>query len=260
MRLLRALHKHLPERPVLVEPFVGAGALFGNTLHQKVYINDLNGDLINLYRQIKEKKDKFIKSCEHYFSGIYNNKSAYYELRERFNQSLDDFERGYLFLYLNRHGYNGLCRYNSTGGYNVPFGQYRSPYFPAKEMHFFQERLQTVEISNIDYAQFMRNLMTQQNPKDLVFYCDPPYMPISKTANFTNYTGELFTDANQHQLASLSQSLWQAGAAVMISNHDLPILRKLYKPAAFKKIQVKRVINCRSDRRTAVDELLAIKS
>ena len=258
MRLIQKLLANLPRRPILVEPFVGAGALFANTDHAPVFINDINADLINIYKQLKHEKTRFIKAAAKYFSGQYHNPADYYAIRDQFNQSNRPFERACLFLYLNRHGYNGLCRYNLNGEYNVPFGDYKSPYFPQAELNYFIERLQTVKISNLSYIDFMKKIASKADLNNLVFYCDPPYVPLSKTANFTSYSASKFTLDDQKQLADISAQLWKEGAAVMISNHDLPLTRSLYQPAEIKPVLVKRVINCRTDLRLDVKELLAI--
>lgn len=258
MRIISTLLAHLPERSILVEPFVGAGALFANTHHDAIVINDINTDLINVYKQLKQRKLKFIKAAEKYFSGKYHNASAYYAIREQFNQSNDAFERAYLFLYLNRHGYNGLCRYNQQGAYNVPFGEYKSPYFPRAEMLFFAERLKKAKISNLSYIDCLKKIADSQNLKRTVIYCDPPYVPLSKTANFTGYHAAKFTLDDQEILADLCHYLWKQGAAIMISNHDLPLTRTLYRLAKIKSLLVKRVISCRSDLRQNAEELLAI--
>ena len=93
---------------------------------------------------IRVRADIFIFT---YFSGKYNNEEQYYKLRKQFNETNDQHKRAVLFVYLNRHGYNGLCRYNLKGGYNVPFGRYKAPYFPEKEMLVFHEKAQNAEIT-----------------------------------------------------------------------------------------------------------------
>lgn len=259
MRLMNALLTHLPERPILAEPFVGAGALFANTSHTKVYINDINKDLINLYHQLKVKKNPFIKLAQTYFSGKHNCATAYYEIRDQFNQSKKLMERACLFLYLNRHGYNGLCRYNQKSQYNVPFGHYKSPYFPFKELLSFSERLQNAELSQLSYDEFFAYLKDKEAIQDIAFYCDPPYVPLSKTASFTRYAPTEFTLEDQKTLANHCHALWQEGAGLLISNHDLPLTRRLYKKAILKSLSIKRVINCRTDlRQEDVAELLGI--
>ena len=126
----------------LVEPFVGAGSVFLNSNFKHYLLNDINADLINLYKELKRSPDEFISDSKKLFVDLNNHPDAYYEYRVQFNKSNDVYERAMLFLYMNRHGYNGLCRYNLKGIFNVPFGKYKKPYFPEKEMYFFAEKAQ----------------------------------------------------------------------------------------------------------------------
>ena len=93
-----------------------------------------------MYKIIKRKPKQFIQDAKAYFQDEYNQEEVYYQLREEFNNSKDVYLRSFLFLYMNRHGYNGLCRYNKSGGFNVPFGRYKKPYFPEAELFFFAEK------------------------------------------------------------------------------------------------------------------------
>jgi len=126
----------------LVEPFVGGGSVFLNLDFDEYLLMDMNKDLINLFNIIKNQPTEFIADAQIFFNGDKNQPEKYYDLRSRFNQSTDPYERSLLLLYLNRHGYNGLCRYNKSGGYNVPFGRYKHPYFPSDELKYFSEKAQ----------------------------------------------------------------------------------------------------------------------
>ena len=257
-RLVPTLQSLLPEKTHLVEPFVGAGALFLNSAHDHVAVNDINADLINLFRLCQTKSELLINDAKKFFVGRYNQEAAYYRLRMRFNKSKDLWERALLFLYLNRHGYNGLCRYNSKGLYNVPFGDYIRPYFPQRELEVFIERAQSVTFECQDYAQFMGSFLQQKRRLDhMTFYCDPPYAPITRTANFTGYSAKRFTLDDQRQLATLAKALTNKGATVLISNHDTPFTREIYKGAKCKLIEVRRTISCNISARDKVAELIA---
>lgn len=260
MRLIEFLIAHLPQKPILVEPFVGAGALFANTTHRPVFINDINQDLINLYKQIKKSHSKFITHSQLFFQPSFNQKKTYYQLRDQFNSTTDPWLRAILFLYLNRHGYNGLCRYNLKGGYNVPFGEYKAPYFPLKEIRFFARRLKAAKISTLHFVDFLNRLTKHPDVKNMVVYCDPPYVPLSQTANFTGYAACKFTQQDQEMLADCAVELTKRGAKVMLSNHDTPMTRHLYKNAKIQTVQVQRAISCQGDSRVMVSELLAIYS
>lgn len=256
-RLLSTLQKHLPKRKYLIEPFVGAGALFLNTNHPHLILNDINPDLMALYRHLKQSNKKFIQEANHFFLPKYNRKTTYYRLRRQFNRSEDSWERAILFLYLNRHGYNGLCRYNLKGGYNVPFGRYKQPYFPEKEMQHFHRRAVDAEFHNIDYATLLEKWCQHPEVSNSVFYCDPPYTPLSKTANFTSYAGQTFTDEDQKKLAYFAKKLAKKGAVVIISNHDTPFTREIYTGAACHSLNVTRSISCQGKLRQKASEVIA---
>ncbi|MFI4938268.1 MAG: Dam family site-specific DNA-(adenine-N6)-methyltransferase [Candidatus Berkiellales bacterium] len=256
-RLIPVLKSHLPARTCLVEPFVGAGALFLNTDYPETVLNDINPDLINLYQQIQKKGKKFIPEAKKFFTTKHNVEKKYYHIREHFNESDDLWLRALYFLYLNRHGYNGLCRYNLKGYYNVPFGDYKRPYFPEAELEFFQRRAKKVRFYCQDYVSLLKNYAKQSNLSHLVLYCDPPYTPLTKTANFTGYAAHRFTLEHQTQLAELAKTLAQKGAIVIISNHDTPFTRQIYQGAAIQPLKVARSISCSGANRRKVGEVIA---
>ncbi len=140
--LVEHIAAKLPQANKLIEPFVGAGSVFLNTHYKRYLLNDINPDLINLYNLLKAQPDAVIHDARQFFTSGNNQESVYYGLREEFNATTDDYYRAVLFLYLNRHGYNGLCRYSLTGRFNVPFGRYKKPYFPEEEMLVFAEKSQ----------------------------------------------------------------------------------------------------------------------
>ena len=257
-RLLGTLTSQLPDCAYLVEPFVGAGALFLNTTHQKVIVNDINPDLINLYKQIQNTGLRFIRDAKKLFTQSQNKSIVYYRNREKFNLTSDEWERALLFLYLNRHGYNGLCRYNLKGLYNVPFGAYVTPYFPQDELEFFYNRSQNVVFHCKDYAALFKQLSNHSKINQMVIYCDPPYAPLSKTANFTGYAAHRFTLDDQKKLAVHAKALAQKGAIVLISNHDTPFTREIYQEATLEKLTVSRTISCKGMARQKVKEVIAI--
>jgi DNA adenine methylase len=121
--LIEDINAKLPEAKKLIEPFVGAGSVFLNTNYSKYLLNDINPDLINLYNIVKHQFSDYITDSAKMFTSVYNEEQRYYQIRQEFNDSADIYERAVYFLYLNRHGYNGLCRYNNSGKFNVPFGR-----------------------------------------------------------------------------------------------------------------------------------------
>lgn len=251
--LMKEIKAHLPEADVLVEPFVGAGSVFLNTQYSAYHLNDINPDLINLYQLLKSKPDQIIADVERLMQESNNQAERYYALRDEFNQCNDIQRRSALFVYLNRHGYNGLCRYNRKGGYNVPFGRYKRPYFPQKEMWAFAEKAQLATFSCLSYQDVMRNA-----PANAVIYCDPPYAPISDTAKFTDYARVGFSLDDQHQLAVLAREAAAQGTSVLLSNHDTALTRELYRGAKLTKLHVSRTISRHGASRKKVGELLAL--
>lgn len=254
-RLLDAILPELPPGRRLVEPFVGSGAVFMNSEYPAYLLCDLNADLIGLYEVLAERKENFIEECRGYFAGG-NDSGLFYERRAAFNRLQPGRERAALFLYFNRHGYNGLIRYNAKGEFNVPFGRYATPYFPEREMLAFIEKTRKakVEFLACDFRDAFRKLR-----KGDTVYCDPPYIPLSETANFTSYAGNSFGAADQLQLASLAEKSAARGVRVVVSNHDAGEARLLYKAAAYmREFSVRRFISCNGLKRDMVDELLAV--
>lgn len=252
-QIIDTLQKHLPRGGRLIEPFVGSGAVFLNTHYPAYTLSDANADLIGLFRHVQAEGEGFIDDCRRYFVPETNTAEAFYALRERFNTTADAREKAALFLYLNRHAYNGLCRYNLSGAFNAPFGRYKKPYFPAREMRAFRDRARTVEFVTGPYLA----AMAQARPGDVV-YCDPPYVPLSATANFTSYSAGGFGPDDQQALAHTARRLAAHGVAVLISNHDLDLTRSAYAGARIVSFDVRRTISCNGRARNKVRELLAI--
>lgn len=253
--LLNDIHRYLPESDCLVEPFVGAGALFLNSQFQRYILADINQDLINLYQTLKLAVDTFICDAKQLFINDNNQAEQFYHLRNEFNQSQDHYYRALLFFYLNRHCYNGLCRFNLKGLFNVPFGRYKRIYFPEEELLWFAEKAQNAQFFCQSYQQTL--LMV---PKGAVVYCDPPYAPLSNTANFTAYHTNQFAITEQQQLASLAKQVAeQQRATLLISNHDTNATRQWYNQANYLySVQAKRTISSKSTGRVKVNELLAL--
>ncbi|WP_042151269.1 MULTISPECIES: Dam family site-specific DNA-(adenine-N6)-methyltransferase [unclassified Pseudoalteromonas] len=252
--LVEEINKRLPDADTLVEPFLGAGSVFLNSDFKHYVLNDINADLINLYNELKRSPDEFILDARKLFVELNNDADAYYAYRKQFNECQDIYERAILFLYMNRHGYNGLCRYNLKGIFNVPFGKYKKPYFPEAELNFFAEKSQKATFTCKSYADVFANL-----PRNSVVYCDPPYVPLSKTASFTSYAKGGFNFDDQAQLANLAEcSAFDKGIPVLISNHDTIITRKIYEQATLDTIQVKRTISPKGGSRNKVDEIMAL--
>ena len=241
-----------------IEPFSGSTAVALNVNAEEYVLNDINKDLINLYRYLTNPNDdSFLKYCDELFRPENNDKEEYLEFRQLFNDSTDTLERSRLFVYLNRHCFNGLTRYNSKGGFNVPFGKMKNPKCPVNEMmafrmYFLQKKHRFMSTSFEDSA-----LYENIESGDVVYF-DPPYVPASETASFTDYAKEGFTYDQQVQLAELAESLSNRGAKVIISNHDVLTTRELYKNAEIHSIEVTRSISAKGSSRKKAKELIAV--
>ncbi len=251
--LLDDIKKHLPPGECLIEPFVGAGSVFLNTDFSRYILADINSDLIDLYNIVKTRTDEYVLNARELFTPQHNQAEVYYQLRSEFNQCRDGLRRAVLFLYLNRHGYNGLCRYNLRGEFNVPFGRYKKPYFPEAELYHFAEKAQNAEFRCLSYEECMA--LADVNS---VVYCDPPYAPLSATANFTAYHTNSFSPLEQARLAEMAEVLVSKQIPVLISNHDTPDTREWYKAATHFQVKVRRSISSNGGTRKKVDELLAL--
>ncbi|MDP8052768.1 Dam family site-specific DNA-(adenine-N6)-methyltransferase [Pasteurella atlantica] len=256
-RLVPEICKHLPQGKCLVEPFVGAGSVFLNTDYDHYILADVNPDLINLFNIVKNDVEHYISELAVTFlDKNANSKTFYYECRNEFNLSTDPFRRSVLFLYLNRFGFNGLCRYNNKHKYNVPFGDYKSHYFPEKELHFFSQKAQKAEFICADFKQTFEYL--DQHPDDYVVYCDPPYAPLVQDSNFTSYSSGGFNLEQQKQLAEYAKQLASKNISVLISNHDTEFTREIYQNAKLFSFPVQRFIGQNPKSRVKVNELFAL--
>ncbi|MCZ4296119.1 Dam family site-specific DNA-(adenine-N6)-methyltransferase [Vibrio sinaloensis] len=252
--LVEDIQRHLPEARKLVEPFVGAGSVFLNTDYEQYLLADINPDLINLYNLLKVNPQEYISEAKRWFCAENNRKEAYLDIRQQFNATDDVMYRSLAFLYMNRFGFNGLCRYNKKGGFNVPFGSYKKPYFPEAELEFFAEKSKKATFVCEGYHETFKRAR-----KGSVVYCDPPYAPLSNTANFTSYAGNGFSLDDQAALADVAErAAVERGIPVLISNHDTTLTRRLYHGAELNVVKVKRTISRNGAGRNKVDELLAL--
>lgn len=252
-RIIDRIRRLLPAGQRLLEPFTGSAAVFLNTDYDYYLLTDNNPDLINIYQHLKDEGPAFIRYCKRFFTARTNTSECYYTYRSEFNKTRNLRRKAALFLYLNRHGYNGLCRYNLKGGFNVPFGRYRKPYFPAEEMLAFHHKAQRAEFKLADFS-----LCMQEARQGDVIYCDPPYYPLSASANFTSYSAGGFTEQQQHQLAELARACRERNIPVLISNHNTKFTLAVYSDAQVARFKVRRYISCNGNKRDHAGELLAL--
>ncbi|CAN5238588.1 Dam family site-specific DNA-(adenine-N6)-methyltransferase [soil metagenome] len=252
-RARQRIKELLPPGKRLIEPFVGAGSIFLNTDYADYLLADNNADLIALYKHLRQEGDEFIEYCRQFFTLANNTAEKYYAFRELFNATADTRVKSALFLYLNRHGYNGLCRYNSSGTYNVPFGTYTKPLFPSETLKNFHYKSQQAHFITADFVETMR----QATAGDVI-YCDPPFVPLSDTAKFTSYSTYQFTAAQQLQLAKEAERLAAQGITVVISNHNTEFVCETYANAQLFFFDVERFISRDIANRRPVKEVLAV--
>ncbi|MGK2959711.1 MAG: adenine-specific DNA-methyltransferase [Candidatus Malihini olakiniferum] len=252
--LVEEIRRYLPAGDCLIEPFVGAGSVFLNTEYNRYILADINSDLINLYDIVKAQNDDFIRDAQELFTDKHNVAEMFYLLRDEFNFCAVPYRRAVLFLYLNRHCYNGLCRYNMRGEFNVPFGRYKKPYFPEKALRWFAYKARNATF----FCEHYQQTLLKATPGTVV-YCDPPYAPISATANFTAYYTNNFNDIAQQSLAMMAHQLSVENAIpVLISNHDTKLTREWYQGAALYVVRARRTISRNIMGRSKVNELLAL--
>ena len=241
------LARHLSGYQQIIEPFVGSGTVFLNLNYESGIISDVNPDLIAFFLAVRDDSF-FIEEAESLWQT--NDKTEYLEIRSRFNQEKLPTQ----FLYLNRHSFNGLCRYNKSGGFNVPWGQYKSPYFPEKELQFLAYKLKGFDIRCCDFIEAMR--LATAGP---VVYCDPPYAPINNTSDFTGYAAGGFSLSQHEAMVVEAEHLSSCGVKVVISNNDTEFTRNLYRNASeLHEFEAGRSIAGNGDHRRKEKELLVV--
>ncbi|AJJ58037.1 DNA adenine methylase [Yersinia pseudotuberculosis] len=254
-RIMPVLRPHLPAGKRLVEPFAGSCSVMLNTDYDEYLIADINAHLINFYNMARCETNDLINMASSLFFTA-NTPEQYYIFRNIFNSgNRDELSMAVIFLYLNRHCFNGLCRYNKLGGFNVPYGKYKSPYFPEAEIRFFAEKAKKAIFICCDFSEALEMTL----PGDVI-YCDPPYIPASITANFTGYHADGFNNDQQYRLSVLLARAAENGCHAIASNSDTHISRDLYHNFTLHDIVAPRSVNCKGEGRSSVSEIIATKS
>ncbi|EDQ4900270.1 Dam family site-specific DNA-(adenine-N6)-methyltransferase [Salmonella enterica] len=253
--LLPELDRLIPAGKRLIEPFVGGGSVFLNSdKHERFLLADINADLINLYQMLAVVPDSVIAEAMKAFRHL-NDVENYTVIREAFNaQKLNATERAAAFLYLNRHCFNGLMRYNLDGFFNVGWGKYKAPYFPEEEIRAFRLKSHACVFMT---AGFERTLRLAGD--DDVVYCDPPYEPMPGTAGFTSYASGGFSWDSQVALAESCVAAHQRGAKVFISNSTAPRVIELYEQHGFTlhRVNARRSISSKGSTRETANDIVA---
>lgn len=252
-RVLVRIKAVLPEGKRLIEPFCGSATVFLNTEYAENLVADTNKDVINIFSLLQKEGTEFIDYCRQYFIPENNAAEQYYEYRKCFNETQDQRQRAALFLYLNKHGYNGLCRYNSSGGFNVPFGKFKKISFPKNNMFDFLAKSRQATFVIQDFETSLLNAKQGD-----VIYCDPPYVPVTANNRSFQYEKNGFSLQQQERLAQLAEETAKRGIPVLISNHLTDFTRDIYKNAELTTFSVKRQISCKADQRQHASEVLAL--
>lgn len=246
--IMSELKKHLPDGPRLVEPFAGSCAVMMATDYPHYLVADINPDLINLYQVIKEDVNSFIHLVERIFSK-FTTEEDYYKCRQFFNTvPLEPIEKAAYFLFLNRHCYRGLCRYNQRGLFNVPYGNYKKPYLPVDEIRAFAEKAVRATFICASYDETLAMLQAGD-----VVYCDPPY-----DGTFSGYHTAGFSDDDQYDLASILVRRSSEGHPIIVSNSDTRLIRSVYRKFTLHRISTKRSIGVAAGEGKKADELIAV--
>ena len=258
-QLIPILSKEFPQKyGTYYEPFLGGGAVLFHLLsenpNQKCSVSDLNSDLVLAYVTIRDRVDELISSMKNHSKKYFENKNSYY-YKVRENEPKEQIEKTSRLIFLNRTCFNGLYRVNSKGKFNVPLGRYSNPNIVNEEnLRTISDILQSKKISIKcrDFSSILDDVK-----KDDFVYFDPPYQPVSQTANFTSYTNRDFNLEDLKRLADLCNDLDSKGCKVVLSNSNTSEVKDMFgKSWNIKKIAANRAINSDSKKRTGHSELV----
>lgn len=260
-RLLPELLRRVPERiGTYVEPFAGGAALFfalaeeraqgGPHTFERAVLVDQNADLVACYRAVRDRVEDVIEALAPY----HYDRELYYEVRAQDPKKMNDVARAARLIFLNRTCYNGLWRVNSKGKFNVPFGKYKNPRILDRDsLRAAAGALAGVEIVHGDFQTATKDV----GPSDFVYF-DPPYVPVSRTADFTAYAAEKFGPGEQARLRDCMLALRERGVGAMLSNADTPETRDLYRDLHVEVVLAPRNINRDASKRGDIAELLVM--
>jgi len=252
-KLMDTLKPHFCKGNRFIEPFFGAGNVSLNVNYEEYIVNDANPDLIDLWKQLKKEGEGFINYCQTFFEGQEGfteeqAKENYYKNRDTFNTTDDKRKKSALFLYMNKFGFNGMCRYGKNNKFNIPWGQKgfnaknKVVGFPDKEMITCYNKIKNFQFFNLDFT----DIFSMIKRGDVV-YCDPPYYNISKSGakSFTKYSQKDFSEEQQLQLAKCCREAADKGACVIVSNSGADEIQEIYRSYGgdIHYVNVKRSLN-----------------
>jgi DNA adenine methylase len=264
-QLLEEIKKRMPKKyNRYFEPFVGGGAVLFSLQPRDAIINDINKSLINAYRQVKNSPIELIKAIEKLDSNMpEDGKAYYYEIRQKYNDKLmqDDFdvELAAMFIFINKHCFNGLYRVNGKGLFNVPYNNSRQASYNAENIIDISNYLKTITILDGDFEYACNGA----EEGDFIFL-DSPYAPLNPTT-FESYTKEGFDKDSHIRLAELFKKLTIKGCHCMLTNHNTEFINELYNNlfddnSKYKIyidiISVKRMINSDANNRKGEEVII----
>ncbi|MDM8288886.1 Dam family site-specific DNA-(adenine-N6)-methyltransferase [Slackia piriformis] len=239
------------------EPFVGGGAVFFDLGPSKATINDINTSLINAYCQIRDNPYGVMRRLDVLDDGQNDSedpKAYYYDVRKRYNAAISsdiyDAETAALFIYINKHCFNGLYRVNAKGLFNVPYNNSTQVSYAADNILGLSNILADTTITNEDFE----TACIGAKAGDFVFF-DSPYAPLNPTS-FESYTKEGFSQEEHMRLARLYRTLSSKGCYCMLTNHNTPFIRELYDGFTIDVVSVRRAINSDASKRTGTEVII----
>jgi DNA adenine methylase len=253
----RLLSKILPRFPKKIgtyyEPFLGGGAVFFELAKQKRFdravLGDMCSELMNAFQAVRDDVDNLIAILGQ--PQYKYDRKAFLDIRRADPDKLDPTTRAARTIYLNRTCFNGLFRVNSKGRFNTPFGKYDNPVIcDAANLRACSSVLQTVELAEGDFG----DVCTDAGWGDAIYF-DPPYLPISKTSNFTQYTPGGFSYADHRRLSELFKELNERDVALVLSNSHHADILGLFDGFRMETVTGSRSIG-RPDKRESVPEVI----
>jgi DNA adenine methylase len=269
------IQQYLPHFPIgyqhYYEPFVGGGAIFFHLQPKRALLIDINVELVNVYRCVRDDAENLIahlevhreRHCSEHYYDVRSLGASQSTLQLTADVKFSDatalvgsnhnLDRAARFIYLNKTCFNGLYRENSKGNFNVPLGSYKKPAICDPDL--LRAASQALQFARLEVASFDRILKEAKTSQDFVYF-DPPYHPLNATSKFTSYSRYSFHEADQIRLRDTVVELHDRGVKVMLSNSDCPFVRDLYKDFNIHTIYASRNINCNAEKRGKITEVL----
>lgn len=253
-QLLGEIRSRMPHRfGRYIEPFVGGGALFFSLRPVGGVIADKNPELVNLYRAVAEDVRGVIRHLRRYR----NSEDVFYAVRLQDWTALSAAEAAARTLFLNRTGFNGLYRVNRSGRFNVPFGRYKNPLVVDEEA--LESAGKLLSVTTILCADFRDVLPDVARSGDFVFL-DPPYLPVSRYADFRRYNPDPFSLADHAALAEEVERLHARGCHVILTNGNHPFVHEAYRAFSVEVIKTRRSIAASGGSRAGEDVIVTVRS